>query len=185
MKILITGVGITGKSSFRRFFVDFLKTHGHTVEHYDTDEFRELRDQRDANCKKPTEFESKTIYVIEDIHGTIPGEAFLPIKEYDLIVYLLPGILHHMIFWLPRMWKWFQAGQYSWEKTGWKGTGKSCDPRNIIPIINAFMRDMQNRKRWMKEDLRIIKTTRHYVIRPIRKISGIYCNFLGKKIRLQ
>lgn len=185
MKILITGIGITGKSSFRRFLVDFLKKYGWAVEQYDADEFKELRDVRDINCKMPEKFDAQTMYVIEDIHGTILNESFLTIKEYDLIFYLLPNLFSHIMFWLPRMWKWFQIGHYSWEKTGWKGTGKSYDLRNIIPIIKAFLCDMQNRKKWIEEDLRVIKSKRHHVIRPIRKISGIYCIFLGKKIRLQ
>lgn len=184
MKILITGVGITGKSSFRRFLVDFLKEHGRIVEQYDADEFKELREPRDAGCKKPTHFDPNVTYVIEDIHGTIPDEAFLPIKEYDLIIYLLPGFFSHIMFWLPRMWKWFQIGHYSWEKTGWKGTGKYYDPRNIIPIIKAFLRDMQNRKKWIKGDLDAIKSIRHTIVRPVWKSSGIWCNW-GKEIRIR
>lgn len=183
VKILITGIGITGKSSFRRHFVDYLKRDDKTIEYYDTDEFKELRDLKDSNCKKPTYFDPNITYVIEDIHGTTE-ESFLPVKEYDIIIYLLPGMLSHAMFWFSRMWKWFQEGRYSWEKTGWKGTGKGYDPRNIFPIIKTFLCDMKNRKRWILEDLDTIRTTRHYILHPSWKSSGIYCDFLGKKIRL-
>ena len=63
MKILITGIGITGKSSFRRILVGKLREIGVEVAQYDADEFTELRNLEDIDCKVPNKFK-KMSYIL-------------------------------------------------------------------------------------------------------------------------
>ncbi|MBU2109963.1 hypothetical protein KKB71_03400 [Patescibacteria group bacterium] len=165
MKILITGIGITGKSSFRRLFMNELRSWGLKVEHYDADKFDEIRHPLEIDCLKklPENFLEKTIYIIEDIHATMDS-AVMPLNQYDLIIYLKTGVFSHLMFWLPRMWKWFESGQFSWDQDkGWMGTGKPKDLRNVIPIVKDMMRDFHNRKKWVKKDLEAIKNLPHII----------------------
>lgn len=163
MKILITGLGITGKSTLRRRVKKGLKSLGLSVVHYDADEFKELRDEADRDCSlKLPKFEKGVVYLIEDIHAT-GNDAVLPLGDYDLIIYIKTGLISHILFWLPRIVRWFQSGNFAWDqKKGWLGTGRPYDLRNIIPMIREFCKDFQNRKKWLAEDME--------VIRPHRKI---------------
>lgn len=175
MRILITGIGITGKSSLRRFLTEKLRECGYEVLHYDADRFDEIRHPLEADCLKklPETFSEKTIYIIEDIHSTMDS-AIMPLNQYDLIIYLQVGILSHLMFWLPRMWRWFENGQFSWEQDkGWMGTRKPFDPRNIIPIIRDMIRDFQNRKKWIKEDLQMIRNHPYIIIHSHYTRHGI------------
>ena len=65
MKILITAVGITGKSTLRRVLIKKLRSFGLSVVHYDADEFKELRDPTDKDCleKLPESFSEKIVYI--------------------------------------------------------------------------------------------------------------------------
>lgn len=168
MKILVTGTGITGKSMFRRKLVEELRKLGFQVEHFDADCFQELRHPADADClpELPKVFADGTIYIIEDIHGPVREKASLPLEEYNLILYLKPGLLSHLLFWLPRMIKWYQFGLYSWEPEpiGWRGTGKPRDWRNLWPIAKALLRDMANRKKWLRADLTRIRPQNQKII---------------------
>jgi len=156
--ILITGVGISGKSTFRRALFDYLKNAGKNVEHYDADNFKIIRHPLDKLCLKklPEKFNDK-IYLIEDIHAPSPKEAIMPITDYDKIFYIYPDLQSHKIFWFQRMFNWFENGNFSWESdTGWSGTGKKRDPENIEGIVNAYDSDMKNRERLLKKDLNTI-----------------------------
>lgn len=178
MKILITGIGITGKSSFRRILVGKLREIGYEVAQYDADEFKELRHQADIGCEKPEEFQKSVVYVIEDVHGPVEDKSCLPLQDYDLILYLLPSKASHAVFWLSRMWKWFKFGQFSWEKeTGWSGTGKPYDFRNIIPILKTMIHDFKNRMVWIAEDIDAISHFPHIIIRPYWTRKGIRFSF--------
>jgi len=178
MKILITGIGITGKSSFRRILVGKLREMGVGVAQYDADEFKELRHQADAGCEKPEEFWKGVVYVIEDIHGPEEDKSCLPLRDYDLILYLLPSKTSHAVFWFSRMWRWFQSGQFSWKKGfGWKGTGKPYDYRNILPIIKALLRDFKNRETWISDDLKSISPFTHLLIQSRWTRKGIRFSF--------
>ncbi len=177
MKILITGVGITGKSSFRRILVSSLRAANVKIKHYDTDEFKELRHPHDADCETPENFQRDVFYIIEDVHGPVEG-AYLPLKEYNLIIYLLPDKMSHLIFWLSRCWRWFKSGYFSWErKTGWGGTGNPYDFRNIIPIIKAVIHDFKNREAWVSNDLKAINRFLYLIVRPYWTPHGIKFSF--------
>ena len=143
--ILITGVGISGKSTFRRAVFDYLKNEGENVEHYDADNFKEIRHPLERLCLKklPKKFEDK-IYLIEDIHAPLSNEAIMPLSDYDKIFYLCPDLKSHSIFWFQRMFKWYEHGNFSWESDkGWSGTGKKRDLENLEGIVNAYLHDMK------------------------------------------
>lgn len=166
LKILVAGIGNTGKSTVRRIMADSLRKLGLSVDHYDADEFRELRDPKDAGClrKLPESFLDETIYIIEDIHAFSPS-AVLSLSEYDLILYIRTNIISHLMFWIPRIAIWFKRGKLSWEKgRGWKGTGKPYDFRNLIPILKDLFRNFKNRKKWIEEDMRKINSHPHIVV---------------------
>ena len=174
MKILITAIGITGKSTLRRRLVKLLRDSGLSVNHYDADEFKEVRDTADKDClgKLPENFLKDAIYIIEDIHAPLES-AILPLKSYDFILYVKTGFFSHLLFWLPRMIIWFNQGKFSWEQeTGWMGTGKPYDPRNICPMVKELLNNFRNRKRWIAEDLKIIRSYPHIIVRSIWNWNG-------------
>lgn len=178
MKILITGIGITAKSTFRRLLVGKLRDLGLSVEQYDADRFEELRDIADIDCLKalPDTFQKNVLYIIEDVHGPL-SSAILSLKSYDLILYLEPDIFSHLIFWFQRIWAWVRTGQFSWEpERGWLGTGRAYDIRNIIPIFKTTLRDFQNRKKWISKDLKIISTFPHLIVHSKWTWRGIKFN---------
>lgn len=172
--ILITGLGISGKSTFRRALFDYLNNAGKPVEHYDADKFREMRHPLDKLCldKLPEKFDNK-IYLIEDIHGPIKEKAALPIDFYNKIFYINPDLKSANIFWFQRMFNWYENGEYSWEpESGWKGTGKKRDPQNIEGIVSEYMRDMKSRETWLKEDLNIISSYNNKIIKSVWTKKG-------------
>jgi len=166
LKILITGIGITAKSTLRRLLVGMLRDFGLSVKQYDADRFEELREPVDIDCLKalPATFQENVVYIIEDVHGPLSSAA-LPLESYDLILYIKPDIFSHLMFWLQRVWAWFKIGRFSWEpERGWRGTGKAYDFHNIFPILKTMLRDFQNRKKWIAEDLKIISPFRQLVV---------------------
>lgn len=166
MKILITGIGITAKSTFRRLLVKRLRGFGLSVKQYDADRFKELRDQADIDCLKalPDTFHKNVVYVIEDVHGPLSSAA-LSLEKYDLILYIKPDIFSHLMFWFQRVWAWVKIGRFSWEpERGWLGTGRAYDIRNIVPIFKTVLRDFQNRQKWIAEDLKIISPFPHFIV---------------------
>ena len=163
MKILITGVGITGKSLLSELLRDIFSGSGFDVEYFETD-YKDI----------PKEFSENKINIVEDVHGTLPKEAVLPLNSYDLILYVQPSVISHILFWLKRMIDWFKTGKYSWDKNiGWYGTGKSYDIQNIFPIFRAFLRDFRNRKKWISNDLRELSSSRYVTVRSRWTYKGI------------
>ncbi|MFA5126862.1 MAG: hypothetical protein WC465_02575 [Patescibacteria group bacterium] len=155
MKMLITGIGITGKSTLRRSIVQGLKSRGCLVLHFDADHFPELRDQRDADIltELPAEFRTDTSYIIEDVHATLK-DAVLPLKSYDFIIYLYPSFFSQLMFWLNRIPHWYRSGHHSWEaELGWRGSGKPRDKRNLRSIAKQLWRNMRLRRKWLCEDM--------------------------------
>lgn len=175
MKILITGIGITGKSTLRRLLVSKLRDLGLTVEHYDADRFRELREPTDIDCLKvlPDTLQENVMYIVEDVHGPLQSAA-LPLESYDLILYIKPDIFSHLMFWLQRIWAWFKIGRFSWEpEKGWLGTGKAYDFHNVVPILKTMLRDFRNRKKWISEDLKTISFSPHIIVHSQWTFKGI------------
>lgn len=174
MKILITGIGNTGKSTLRRKLLSVIRNAGIHVSQFDADNFKQIRHNADKDCL--TEFadpDGSDVLIVEDVHATLKG-AVLPLDAYCCILYIQPAsIFSHIFFWLPRAWRWFQNGQFAWDqKTGWEGTGVRYDPRNIIPILRELKTNFQNGKRWVAEDLHTLRPFKTIFIRSFWTRSG-------------
>jgi len=168
LKVLITGLGITAKSSFRRLLRNLLSKIGMRVEDIDGDY---VEDE-----EMPEKFEDDTLYLIEDVHALIvTKEACLPLEDYNLILYLLPSFPSHLIFWLKRVRIWFELGKGSWDKSrkGWLGTGKPRDPTNIPLFIYLMLRDLWNRSKWIRGDKKVLSQYKVIFIRPQWTSKGI------------
>ncbi len=163
MLILITGIGIVGKSTLRRqkkALFETLDAYKDKVEHYDADKFREIRHPLDQDLlsKLPYIFPSDKVFIIEDIHAT-KNNAILPLGKYDMITYIRVSTFAQILFWLPRIKRWWARGQYSWEAetNRFKGNGRPYSLANIPGIMKELFRDIRNRRKWIKEDLRKLR----------------------------
>ena len=97
----------------------------------------------------------------------------MPISDYDKIFYVLPDIKSHNMFWAQRMINWYENGTFSWEAdTGWSGTGKKRDPANIEGIVNAYLHDMENREKWIKEDLDVVSNCPNQIVKSVWTKEG-------------
>lgn len=164
MRILITGLGLVGKSTFRRRVKNLISVMGISVEDTDGD-----------YQKIPGNFKERVVYVIEDVHG-LTEEACLPLNNYDLIIYLLPTPFSHLVFWLKRMLVWFREGKGSWDKKrqGWLGSGKKYDPLNISLFLGLLIHDFKNRRKWINEDSKVLSGFKNaFLIRPQWTKNGI------------
>ena len=153
MKILITGVGITGKSTFRKALKKSFPKAVDIDGDYDYKRF-------------PEKFDEQTMYIIEDVHGLMTEERCLPLEDYDRIIYLLPDLISHVLFWLKRVWRWFQNGSGSWDKKreDWLGSKKEYDLRNIPLFLSLMICDLRNRSKWMTEDVEVLYPFRDRVV---------------------
>lgn len=166
MKILITGIGMVGKSTFRRILLEELQKLNLIVHQFDADRFSETRHpaDRDLLTELPKHFSPDIIYLIEDIHGPTE-EAILPLSSYDLIIYLLPKPLSHLANILHRSYIWWLKGRYAWTPDkGWQGTNYPQDPNNILGISREFWSIILNKKSWIAQDLAAIKPYKHKII---------------------
>ncbi|KKR06665.1 MAG: hypothetical protein UT32_C0017G0008 [Parcubacteria group bacterium GW2011_GWC2_39_14] len=166
MNVLITGIGICGKSTLRRKLVSALSKFGVPFFQYDADAFTTVRDARDTWSvldprDVPTILDRRdSLTIIEDVHAPQGHSGLRPLSTYDLIFYVMPVWWAYPLFWLTRAQRWFEKGKYSWKpKTGWKGTGKPRDWRNIPGIAKEMLRACWNRRRWIAEDLAVIYKT--------------------------
>ena len=168
MKVLITGLGITGKSSFRKKLYQWLSEIGLTVEQYDCDYDRHLL---------PSAFRPSVVYLIEDVHGPTAGAVF-PLSSFNLIFYLWPCPTVQLRFLLRRAWQWFKTGRLAWDadKGKWAETGRAYDLTNLIPIARELWRMWRNRRSWLENDLEIIKKSgiKTIIIIPRIKKERIY-----------
>ena len=154
LKILITGLGVTAKSSFRKKLASQYQRVTQKIINLDLD--------YDRN-KLPKEFASDTIYILEDVHGPTP-KAVIPLSEFDQVYYLLPSWYTHLLFWLSRMRIWFENGRFAWdpdigEKGAWAGSGKPHDLANLKPIFKYFWPRYKKRQNVIKEDLAVLKSS--------------------------
>jgi len=174
MKILITGLGNSGKSTLREKLAEHcLKNHSlHQVFDCDRDHLR-----------MPTEddFEDDTLYFVEDVHG-LTSEAFYPIKFYDEIYYVLPSWLTHLRLWFFRMWIWFKRGKFGFDpdtkiSDGWRGSGIPYDTTNIRPILKELKRAFKWRNNWIVYDDTSLKQSKKpitFVTPKIKKRKIIF-----------
>jgi len=167
MRILITGVGLVGKSTFRRTLKKLISLTKLLVEDVDGD-----------YQKIPAKFQEGFIYIIEDVHGPTE-EACLPLEAYNLILYLLPTSLSHLIFWLKRMTIWFKEGKGSWDRDrqGWLGSGKRYDILNIPLFIKLMINDFRYRRIWIDHDIEVLCRFKNVaLVRPQWTTEGIKFN---------
>lgn len=148
LQILITGIGIVGKSTFRRMLKPLLSkiVMGAIIDiDGDYDE-------------TPDDFDKETIYIIEDVHGTLSEKACLSLQDYDLIFYLLPTFYSHLIFWFKRITIWFKNGKGGWDKEtqDWVGKKRPRSLLNLPVFFKLLIRDLKNRRTWIKEDKKIL-----------------------------
>lgn len=166
MKILITGVGITGKSTFRRLLRNALREMGLRVAHFDADCFKEVRHPADADCLQtlPRVFMDEMVYIVEDVHGPTV-KAIAPLANYDIVIYLKPSLLSLIRSWTGRSIIWFRKGNFAWEAgIGWRGTGKPRDLRNVFPILRELVRSIWRSRAWIREDLQKITPVPHIIV---------------------
>lgn len=161
MKALITGVGIVGKSTFRRMLKSIIP------ESIDIDgDYEEI----------PDVFDNNTFYIIEDVHG-LTSESCLSIQNYDLVFYLLPTPVSHLIFWLKRMVRWFENGKGGWDKTtkDWIGNKKPFSLLNLPVFLQLLIHDFKNRRKWIEEDKKVLLSFKKEIIliRPKWTNKGI------------
>jgi hypothetical protein len=156
MKILITGLPVSGKSTLRRRLVGLTSALEVPFFQCDVDGFPALRDTRDAiNCVRIhdlVKLEGKELLLVEDVN---PGlyRTGISLSDYALIVYVVPGLFAYWLFLLSRGWQWFLLGRYAWTlKSGWHGTGRVRDWRNILPILKVIGRAVWLRSLWIDLD---------------------------------
>ncbi|MGO8714963.1 MAG: hypothetical protein ACLQSX_03695 [Smithella sp.] len=136
-KVLITGIGNIGKSTLRE---KACNRFPHVVG-VDMDYATELPA---VPCGG--------VLLVESVHGLEEGP-----EHFDLIVYLLPPFGHSWR-WLKRGWAWWRLGII--ELSDPKGIKKPFAAMNI-PIIWSFLfENILNRKKWVREDLNILKRKR-------------------------
>ncbi|OGF29604.1 hypothetical protein A2533_00515 [Candidatus Falkowbacteria bacterium RIFOXYD2_FULL_35_9] len=184
MKILITGIGIVGKSTLRRMLYQFFSFQNLNVKHYDADNFAHLRHPIDQSCIKPEEFSQSNIYLIEDIHGPIESQCLFPLATYDLILYLYCDRLNHTLFQISRAVQWLKSGKYDYDTiNGWKGSQKPFDPRNILPIIKLIYKNFYRSQKLQAKDLLAISAYPHIVIQATWTKSGPAFDFKSSNLK--
>ena len=130
MKILITGIGCIGKSSLRERLAL---------------EFRDNVIAVDMDYNREIPSESDKVVIVESVHGLEENP-----QMFDKILYLLPP-RWHIILWLKRAWAWFSTGIV--DLSAPKGKRKRFAISNIPIILKILMRNILNRKKWIRGDL--------------------------------
>lgn len=155
MKILITGIGITGKSTFRRMLKKI---------------FPWIVDIDGDYEKMPKSFDENQTYIIEDVHA-LTDEACLSLDDYNLVIYLLPDLFTHTLFWFKRVWRWFENGEGSWDKKrqDWLGSGEKYDLGNIPLFLKLMIRNLSKRRQWINQDVdALFEFKKKTVLIPVR-----------------
>ena len=147
MKILITGIGSSGKTTLRKELTKSLNCLGIDLD-YDN-----LQDDHDK----------KRCLLVEDVRATTKNVALL--NSFDIIIYVLPDLFSHKIFWLKRFWRWYQNGKGAWNRNhGWLGNSKPYDPKNIPLFLPELFYNLRNRSKWVKEDKIILSKLPNLIV---------------------
>ncbi|MBW2642941.1 MAG: hypothetical protein JRC89_06130 [Deltaproteobacteria bacterium] len=136
MKILITGIGNIGKSSLRE-----MVAHKFVRQVIDID----MDYYTCADIPKS----SNKVVLIEDVHGLERHS-----DQYDKIIYLMPP-QNHIMLWLKRAWAWFSSGIV--DRSDPKGICKPYAFYNIPIILKIVLKNILLRKKWVSDDIQIIK----------------------------
>jgi len=158
MKILITGIGSSGKTTFRKELIKLLNCPSIDL---DYDNLQDIHNR--VSC----------LLVVEDVRATTENVALL--GNFDIIIYILPGLFSHNIFWLKRLWRWCQNGKGAWKRDhGWLGNSKPYDPRNIPLFLPELLHNLRNRSKWIEEDKIILSKFPNLIV--------FYSSWSGKGI---
>jgi hypothetical protein len=136
MRILITGIGNIGKSTLRERAAGCFPGK---VDQVDMDYYGS-KDMPESNGK---------VLLVEDVHGLERNP-----EQYDKIIYLMPP-RNHTALWLKRAWAWFSNGIVDLSEP--KGVNKRYALFNIPIILKIVLKNIIFRKRWILNDMRIIK----------------------------
>ncbi len=136
MKILITGIGNIGKSSLREMVAH--KFAGQVID-IDMDYYTHADIPQSSN----------KVVLIEDVHGLERHS-----DQYDKIIYLMPP-QNHIMLWLKRAWAWFSSGIV--DRPDPKGICKPYAFSNIPIILKIVLKNILFRKKWVSDDMQIIK----------------------------
>ncbi len=136
MKILITGIGNIGKSSLREMVAH--KFVGQVID-IDMDYYTHADIPESSN----------KVVLIEDVHGLERHS-----DQYDKIIYLMPP-QNHIMLWLKRAWAWFSSGIV--DRPDPKGICKPYAFYNIPIILKVVLKNILLRKKWVSDDIQIIK----------------------------
>ena len=136
MKILITGIGNIGKSSLREMVAH--KFAGQVID-IDMDYYTHADIPQSSN----------KVVLIEDVHGLERHS-----DQYDKIIYLMPP-QNHIMLWLKRAWAWFSSGIV--DRSDPKGICKPYAFYNIPIILKIVLKNILLRKKWVSDDIQIIK----------------------------
>ncbi len=181
-RILITGLGTSGKTTYRRLLVRTLEEWGFTVYHYDADGFGIQARHPDDLGEKILPFghvddqDSLAWYLVEDVRGLSDG-GFFPMDRYDSIIYVRPSsLIEHARMILSRGKRWFETGKFDWTReSGWRGTGRPHDWQNLWPITKIVCRRLLASRKGVRQDLAILSRlpVPYLVIRSRWTESGV------------
>lgn len=152
MKVMITGVGVVLKSSLGRKIVQLLSESLRIdLDYISLHEYTWL-----LRRERTSPYIS---LILEGVHGleermhVSDGETSNNPYDYDLIIYLLPP-KNHLWLWLNRAWSWFACGTINLNR----GNHREYSLANIPLILRDLSRQLWNRRRWIKKDLKRIET---------------------------
>jgi len=134
MKILITGIGCIGKSSLREKLALAFPNKVITV---------------DMDYNKEVPVEADKVVIVESVHGLEENS-----QNFDRILYLLPP-RYHIFIWFRRAWAWFSTGVV--DLSAPKGKRKRFALSNILIILKIVHRNILNRRKWIKADIKMIQ----------------------------
>lgn len=138
MKILITGIGNVGKSTLRE---KIAADYPDLFLQIDMDYYRE-KELPDSSGRS---------LLVEDVHGLEKNP-----EQFDKIIYLMPPP-NHIYLWLKRAWAWFASGRV--DLSAPKGINKKYAIQNIPIIFKIVLKNILLRKKWLKNDMKIIERT--------------------------
>ena len=134
MKILINGIGSVGKSTLRKRLSSDFPSNVITV---------------DMNYTEDIPSVTEKIVIVESTHSIEKIQ-----QTFDKILYMLPP-KNHIFLWLGRGWVWFSTGLVFLSNP--QGKQKPFALSNIPIIIKILFRNTFFRRKWVKDDLHLLK----------------------------
>lgn len=159
---MVTGVAVTLKTSVGRSILKMAKSAGFNTIRIDMDYSTVKQYQVALKKEEKNDF----LIILESPHGLgnemhtfepgCPTIHNFP-GTYYLIIYMLPPLRKHIKLWLNRTWEWFCNGTVDITR----GNHRPYSLRNVPLIVKEVTKQLVNRRRWIKEDLKRIKQIRN------------------------